>query len=142
MNSAIADRIAVPRVRDQVDVTSEDSFPASDPPSWTPIVGTGPPCRAGSRVGADPAAVETGTRGRAELGQPFDPAESPAMNHERSSIQMPFRLVWKRPAEAAQWDASWCWVPLAGGDAGPEEVAPGRSEPVAASARTVGGPGQ
>ncbi len=43
---------------DRVDVTSDDSFPASDPPSWTPVVGTGAPTRAGRRT-----ALSDATRG-------------------------------------------------------------------------------
>lgn len=33
---------------DCVDESSDDSFPASDAPSWTGVMGTGPPSPAGS----------------------------------------------------------------------------------------------
>jgi len=58
MNSGATNVIAAPPVRDLVDVTSEDSFPASDPPSWTSIVGTRPPCRSGQRERVSPPATQ------------------------------------------------------------------------------------
>lgn len=47
MKNRIANEVTVPRVQDEVDLTSEDSFPASDPPSWTPTMGSGAPFRNG-----------------------------------------------------------------------------------------------
>ena len=37
------DYISLPEVNEAVDTSSEDSFPASDPPSFTPITHTGEP---------------------------------------------------------------------------------------------------
>jgi hypothetical protein len=75
MTSRIADGIVAPRVRDEIDVTSEDSFPASDPPSWTPVVRTGTPYR-----GVQPDGMNTdlvpGTRGRTGLGELLVPARA------------------------------------------------------------------
>ena len=40
------DPVRSPLADDPVDVTGEDSFPASDAPSWTVVSGTGSSCSA------------------------------------------------------------------------------------------------
>jgi len=48
---------------DIVDETSEDSFPASDPPSWTPTQGVGGPPRCQkTKPGVPPSAENPDTK--------------------------------------------------------------------------------
>ena len=60
------------------------------------------------------------------------------MRYERSSTQMPCRQAWQRPAEAGQWGAAWCRVPLADSEVAPQPVTP-RLPPIRTAPVPIGG---
>lgn len=79
MNNEVAKRRTLTGARDVVDLTSDDSFPASDPPSWTPVTGTGSP---GRTEGRSRAAVPTARAGHRAGGSSSRPRGRPSGNNQ------------------------------------------------------------
>jgi hypothetical protein len=152
MNSGAANRIAVSRIRDVVDVTSEDSFPASDPPSWTPIVGTGPPCRIGRRAGVDTrtARDQTPVPAHAVPHTTDYPDASRCALHIACRLAAGGRVTLLHVQEPPHMPSGVGATPAAavrlpGGVGKPvraRSIPGGHRAAVAFSTRTVGGPGQ